>query len=412
MALKTRKPTGAVPWPLILLEGAEKVGKGWACAVLSASDKVGRTVILDVNEGAWDEYSLIPGARFEIAEHDGTWASVYDVVTSAKEEAAADAAAGKPPFVLVIDGETAIWEGLKDWGGLRARTSRANRAKLEKDPNAEVSIPMNIWNDVNARHRRLMNVLMTFPGIVVITARGGQVAAIGPNGQPVEGQKTYRVEGNKSIGYDVTVWVRLSREEKPVVIGARSVHTGVRPGIDPPKTLPDDWTLEWLVFDALKCDPVTAHARDVTEMRPDAMTPEQIRDEALARGTGFARVQELGQLAEKSGYDDVTLPNENGAEELLLTLLHRVSDAKRKSETAQALNGWTLDGALADAGTAPTKDECRRMWRASSAAVAAGMCSGEDAARVQGILRDRMADIDREDAAADAAAAEQAGAAA
>jgi hypothetical protein len=27
MALKTRKPTGAVPWPLVLIEGEEKAGK-------------------------------------------------------------------------------------------------------------------------------------------------------------------------------------------------------------------------------------------------------------------------------------------------------------------------------------------------------------------------------------------------
>ena len=336
MTLKTRKPTGAVPWPLILLEGGEKTGKGWACGELSASGKIGRSVVLDLNEGAWDEYGLIAGARFEIAEHDGTWASIYSVVCDAKEEAAKDAAAGQPPFVLVIDGMTAIWNLLKDWAGNRAKGSRANRAKLEKDPNAEISVPMNIWNDANARHGRLMAVLMTFPGVVIMTARGGAVAAIGDNGQPVEGRKTYRVEGNKNLGFDATCWVRLSRDDKPLVVGARSVHAGVRPGIDPPKSLPDDWSLEWLIFGALKCDPVKAHVRDLVEPRPDAMTPEQIRDEAADPKTDFDRIRELYGMAQQAAYDDVSLMNESGDEELLLKMLFRIGNERKPKLAAVA----------------------------------------------------------------------------
>ena len=47
-------------------------------AHLSASPKVGRTVVLILGEDEtrWDEYGKIAGARFEIAEHDGTWASI------------------------------------------------------------------------------------------------------------------------------------------------------------------------------------------------------------------------------------------------------------------------------------------------------------------------------------------------
>lgn len=134
MTLKTRKPTGIVPWPLILLEGGEKVGKGWQLALLSASDKVGRTVLIDLNEGAWDEYGLIPGTRFEIAEHDGTWASLMGVITDAKAEAQLARDHGSKPFVLGIDGMTAEWDLLKDWAGhapaRRRRTARSWRATL------------------------------------------------------------------------------------------------------------------------------------------------------------------------------------------------------------------------------------------------------------------------------------------
>ena len=263
---------------------------------------------------------------------------------------------------------------------------------------------MNIWNDVNSRHRRLMNVLMTFPGVVVITARGGAVAAV-EGGQPVEGKKTYRVEGNKSIGYDVSVWVRLSRDDKPVVVGARSVHAGVRPGIDPPKTLPDDWTLEWLIFGALKCDPVKAHVRDVVEMVPDAMTPEQIRDEALTPRTGRERLGELWTIAKQSGYEDVTVVNEAQGEELLMQLLARLGNEKKQAAQPQqpptvpaAAPGpvrdevW-LDAALANAPVLPDLKACQALWRESAAKVHAGEVAKGDAERVQEILRARMADL-------------------
>lgn len=324
MTLKTRPPTGVVPYPLILIEGGEKVGKGWAAAVLSASKKVGQTSVIDLNEGAWDEYGKVAGARFEIAEHDGSWAALMAMVAEAKKDAAAAKEAGEPPYVLVIDGMTAEWDLLKDWAGTRARTSQANRKKLERDPNAEVMIPMNIWNDVNARHRRLMTILMTFPGIVIMTARGGSVAAIGENGQPVEGKKTYRVEGNKNLGFDASCWIRLSRDDRPLVVSARSVYAGVRPGIDRPKTLPDDWTLEWFIFDQLKCEPGKAHVRDLVVPKPDAITPEQIRDEALEKTTDAERIRELYTEAKRCGYDDVTLVNESGDDEVLLALLIRV----------------------------------------------------------------------------------------
>src|SRR5690606_23124247 len=100
MAIKTRKPTGAVPWPLILLEGGEKAGKSWACAELSASEKVGQTYWLDLSEGAADEYGAVPGARYLVVEHNGTWQDIVGQVAEIREEAARAADAGEPPVVL------------------------------------------------------------------------------------------------------------------------------------------------------------------------------------------------------------------------------------------------------------------------------------------------------------------------
>jgi hypothetical protein len=42
----------------------------WSCAALTASPKVGRCFWIDLAEGAADEYGAIPGADYEVVEHD------------------------------------------------------------------------------------------------------------------------------------------------------------------------------------------------------------------------------------------------------------------------------------------------------------------------------------------------------
>jgi hypothetical protein len=328
MPLKTRKPTGAVPWPLILIEGGEKTGKTWAAAELSASDRIGQMYWIDLGEGSADEYGAIPGADYLIVEHDGSFAQIVAAVEEIHRLAAAELAAGRPPVALTIDSMTAEWDLLKDWATHRAKGSKSNKAKLERDPLAEIVVSTNYWNDANGRHRKLMRLLMTFPGIAVVTARGKQVAAIGDNGKPIEGVKEYRVEAHKTLGYDASCWVRLSHDAVPIVVGARSVHTGIRPGRDEPKELPEDWSLEWLIFEALRCDPAKAHVRDLVEGKPER-TPEQIRDEAVKESTSFARLGELYQEAKQLGYESVIVHNERDQEELLVDMIRRLGVDRR-----------------------------------------------------------------------------------
>lgn len=264
MTLKTRPPTCAVPWPLLLIEGGEKAGKSWAAAVLSSSDKVGRTLWIDWGEGAADEYGAIPGARYEVVEHDGTWPSIIDQVKAARDEAQRAVDAGEKPVVLVIDSMTAEWADLKEWVDAKARRRDANRKKLEKDPEAEIQITPDLWNLANGRHKDLMRILMRFPGIVVMTARGADQMEM-ENGKPTT-RRTWKVEGQKDLAFDASVWVRLGRGEHPQIIGARSVHAGIVPGEDKAKRVPD-MTLEQLVFDILKCDPKTAHVREFASVQ-------------------------------------------------------------------------------------------------------------------------------------------------
>ena len=76
MTIKTRKPTGKAPWPMLLLAGVQKSGKSYACAAFSASDLIDRTFYIEVGEGSADQYGALPGARYEIVEHDGSWQGI------------------------------------------------------------------------------------------------------------------------------------------------------------------------------------------------------------------------------------------------------------------------------------------------------------------------------------------------
>lgn len=324
MALKTRKPTGAVPWPLILVEGGEKSGKTYTSALLALSSKVGPMYWIDLGEGSADEYGAIPGVTYEIVEHNGTFGSIYQAVTDVRQVAQRAADEKQKPVVLLLDGMNAEWSLLKGWANDRARSTDWNQKKLARNPDAEIDVSQNFWNDANARHQKLMTQLMTFPGIVVMTCRGKEVAAVDENGRPIEKKKDYRVEGQKGLGYDSSCWIRLYRDKPGIIVGARSVHAGIRPGKDEPKRLDPDWSLEWVIFDWLRCDPATARVRDLTELVPD-LTPEKIRDEALDPKTSFARIKELYAYA-NDHFPGVVMTSGTGDEETLLRILKGAGD--------------------------------------------------------------------------------------
>lgn len=275
--LNTRKPTGRPPWPTILVEGDEKAGKSWLCAEFTGSKRTGQAYWIDLAEGAGDEYASLGDYLYVV--HDGTFGSIYGQIVAAKDEAKRAADAGEPPVVLVVDGINALWDSLRDWITQRARQSKSAKAILAKDPNAEIKPATYLWNEANDRWNRIVNHLITFPGIVLITARGKEVAVMGADGNPVPNQKDWRVMTQKELGFQVTAWLRMFREADPVVVGVRSTNTdiGFRPGSKAPEPLPADWDLDWFIFDALQVDPQNTQVRDFKPIDagtdlPDGMT--------------------------------------------------------------------------------------------------------------------------------------------
>lgn len=275
MTLKTRKPTGQVPPPVILLEGETGSGRSWAAAELSASDKVGRTFWIELgDESTADQYGAIPGVRYEIVEPDRgvwDWASLYQAAKDFRDESERAADAGEKPPVLVIDHVGHVWDMLAEWAENRARSSKENKARLAQDPNAEITITSNYWNDATARWRRLMTALLTTKGVVVLLSKGEEVTLF-EGGQPTP-RKTWKVAGQKSFTSSMPIWVRMTRNGHPRLIKLRAVVGGIRPGVDREQTLPG-FTLERLIFERYGWDPATSGFRAIVPMVAGADAPQ------------------------------------------------------------------------------------------------------------------------------------------
>lgn len=274
MALRTRKPTGATSWPLILLAGEAKTGKTYRAAEFTGDERVGRAFWLDLGEGCADEYGQVPGADYDIIEHDGTWIDIIEQVEAVRDVARAELAAGNKPVLLVIDSMTAEWAMLSLWTDTRARRSTNNKKLLAENPDAEIDISSNYWNDANSRHNRLMNILKTFPGIVVMTALETEKTQFDAAGRPKRNApKVARPDAQKRLPADSTVWVRLSLDSEPTIVGIRSVKMAIVPGKDEPKPW-EEFTLGKLVFDFLEVHK-EAQARNMPALDADQLAPDE-----------------------------------------------------------------------------------------------------------------------------------------
>lgn len=329
--LKTHRPTGQAPWPLILVTGEPGAGKSWELAEFSGSPRIGRFFWLDLGEGRVEEYGQVPGANYEVLEHNGTYVEIIGQIEAVHAEAQRASAAGEPPVVLGVDSMTAEWAMLSEWTDRRARRQKGNLAKLKVDPDAEIDITSNLWNDANNRHNRIIHLFKTFPGIVVMIASEKEVTIMDRAGNPTK-DKEWKPEGHKFLARDCSVWVRFFRESAPQIIKAVSVHYGVLPWKTKPKKMTAEFSLDWLVFDMLKCDPAATQARPIAELDADQVMPDEApataveQDEANLR-KGVKAILGSATLARAGHYLKVT--EETGLGDRAVT--HLVTEADREA---------------------------------------------------------------------------------
>lgn len=213
--LRTRRPSGKPSWPIVLIAGAEKAGKSWACAAASGSDLIGRTLWIGLGEDDPDEYANVPGADFEIVEHDGTYRGFLRAAAAA---VAAPRVDEDRPNLIVWDSATRGWNLICDM----AQDEANARAKRKGKNTDEADISMDLWNVAKQRWANIMDTLRDHDGPVLITARLDEVTVMS-GGKPTT-DKMLKVQAEKSLPYDVGAVVEMPERGKTFLKGVRSAR--------------------------------------------------------------------------------------------------------------------------------------------------------------------------------------------
>lgn len=214
MTLQTRRPTGKPPWPIILIAGGEKSGKSWACAQATSSTLVGRALWVGVGEDDPDEYAEVPGADFEIVEHDGTYRGILNALTAA----VAEPRVNDLPTLIVVDSMTRLWNLLCDMAQQTANERAAKKGRATD----EADISMDLWNIAKSRWGHIMDTLREHDGPTLLTARLDEVTVMS-GGKPTT-DKVMKVQAEKSLPYDVGAVVEMPERGKVWLKGVRSAR--------------------------------------------------------------------------------------------------------------------------------------------------------------------------------------------
>lgn len=236
----TRRPTGRPSWPILLIAGAEKAGKSWAAAAASGSDLIGRTLWIGLGEDDPEEYGPdpvtgeggVPGADFEIVNHEGTYRNILAAIEWANEQPDVD---GKPTL-LVIDSMTILWNLLVDMAQDTANQRAERKGRNVGDAGADIT--MDLWNSAKDRWRHVIDALRAHRGPVILTARLDEVTVM-DGGKPTT-DKTLKVQAEKSLPYDVGGIVKMPRRGEAWLEGVRSTRLSVPKAIPMPGFTVDD----------------------------------------------------------------------------------------------------------------------------------------------------------------------------
>ncbi|MGP4048280.1 hypothetical protein [Streptomyces sp. 2A115] len=208
---------------MILIAGTDKSGRSHEAAAGTASDLVGMSYWIQVggSSNTADYYGRIPGARYEIAEHDGSHADICDAIRWASAQ---------PPHngkrnMIVFDDSSALWDMLCDEVALVSRKRAERRAQANGRRTARLDDPYvdedrDLWVNAKDRWGEVLWLLRQHPGPVVMVARQEVVTAY-ENDKPTR-HTTRRLKAEKNLSAAVDAVVELHGIGEGYVTG---VHT-------------------------------------------------------------------------------------------------------------------------------------------------------------------------------------------
>ncbi|MEU4016213.1 hypothetical protein AB0E56_13220 [Microbacterium sp. NPDC028030] len=321
-ALKTRKPTGLPSWPILLLAGREKAGKSWAAVSASASPLVGRTLYIGIGEDDPDEYSIIPGADFEIVVHDGTYPGILAAVQAAVAEPA-----GEKPTLIIVDSMTRLWNLIGD--NMQAIANR--RAKGRKNAAGDFTISMDLWNVAADQWSTVMDALRAHQGPAILTARLDPVAVM-EGGQPTT-QKEWKIQGHKSLPFDATAIIEMRERGQFLITGVKSA----RVQLDKPKLFPE-FTVDRLWTDLGVADGTADRTHATVQTDRSGAEPGAPREEAPTPAP-VASIDWAKEIMPVRDLDDLKAIHQRATQEKELGL---TVGADHKQSTLDLIAAWKL----------------------------------------------------------------------
>ncbi|MGW1275476.1 hypothetical protein ACWD4V_00770 [Streptomyces tsukubensis] len=225
-----RPPTGRPNPPLILITGAEKTGKSYQAAKGSGSPLVGATYWIEIGgtEGTADYYGRVPGARYKIVPHDGSFQDILDAIRWVNHQPRVDGL----PNMLVIDTMTSLWDMLSDEIALYARrraVAKANRNRTRiPTPDDPVVIDTDLWNRAKDRWGMVLWLLRRHQGPCLLIART-EIVTHFENDKPTK-STIRKVKAEKNLPAAVDAIVDLHTVGEAWLTGVRSLHMDIQPG--------------------------------------------------------------------------------------------------------------------------------------------------------------------------------------
>lgn len=208
----THRPTGSASYPIVLLAGVQGGGKSWAAAEATGLPYFKRSFWLELGEQMADEYGDVPGADYEIINHDGSYKQILAACKWAARESKTSG-----PGVFVLDSATELWSMLSDEQQLAANRRMDNKAAQgrgrSRAEDQEADVTVDLWNKAKDRSNDVMDALREFNGLVILTARLDDQAVIGAGGQPT-GDRIWKVRTHKEVPYyaQVVMQARAPRQ--------------------------------------------------------------------------------------------------------------------------------------------------------------------------------------------------------
>lgn len=207
MTLTTRKPTGEPAWPIILLAGQHDTGKTYTAIEASASPLVSTTYYVGYGEVDPDEYAIIPGADFEVVQHNGTVPGIIAVLNEIADLQEPFAA----PNLIVLDSGSRYWDAL---------TETVQRAKLARGPRGADENDKDLWDAAKADWQAMLGALRRHHGPSIITARFEEAAVY--VGGKITAEKAWRIRAEKGLAYDVQAVVEMPERGSYALTGVTS----------------------------------------------------------------------------------------------------------------------------------------------------------------------------------------------